>query len=177
MKRIVLTGSESTGKTTLARQLAEHHGTEWVPEFVRDYAAAKDGALEYADHGSIARGQIEREDEYTARAEARDAQLVVQDTDLLSTAVYCAHYYGRCPTWIEETAHARRPDLYLLMDIDIPWEPDPQRDRGHLREEMHALFLSAVDRSGARFAIIRGSGEARLRAALRAVDELLNETG
>lgn len=172
MKRIVLTGSESTGKTTLARDLADHYDTEWVPEFVRDYAASKGGALDFADHGPIARGQIEREDEYIARAEARGASLLLQDTDLLSTAVYCAHYYGHCPTWIEEAARARSPDLYLVMDIDIPWEPDPQRDRGHLRPEMHALFLEAVRASGAPFIIVRGSNDTRFRAAVNAIDAL-----
>jgi NadR type nicotinamide-nucleotide adenylyltransferase len=174
VKRVVLTGSESTGKTTLARDLADHYGTEWVPEFVRDYAATKGGALGFADHGPIARGQMQREDEYIARAEGRGASLIVQDTDLLSTAVYCAHYYGHCPTWIEEAATARRPDLYLLMDIDIPWIPDPQRDRGHLRSEMHALFLDAVRRSGVPYVVIHGSDDARVRAAVTAIDNLLN---
>jgi NadR type nicotinamide-nucleotide adenylyltransferase len=174
VKRVVLTGSESTGKTTLARELASHFGTEWVPEFVRDYAAEKAGALDFADHGPIARGQMHREDEYIARAEARGASLIVQDTDLLSTAVYCAHYYGRCPSWIEESARARRPDLYLLMDIDIAWQPDPQRDRGHLRPEMHALFLEAVQRSGTPYVVIRGSGGERFHAAVAAVESMLS---
>lgn len=173
MKRVVLTGSESTGKTTLAQRLAEHYHTQWVPEFVREYAATKSGTLEFADHGPIARGQMDREDEYIARVAARDAALLLQDTDLLSTAVYCAHYYGSCPAWIEEAARARRPDLYLLLDIDIPWEPDPQRDRGHLRAEMHALFQAAVERSGAPYSIIGGDGEARLAAAVAAIDAFL----
>jgi NadR type nicotinamide-nucleotide adenylyltransferase len=173
VKRVVLTGSESTGKTTLARELADHYGTDWIPEFVRDYAAAKDGTLDFADHGPIARGQIQREDEYIARASARGAAVLVQDTDLLSTAVYCAHYYGHCPTWIEEAARARRPDLYLLLDIDIAWEPDPQRDRGHMRPQMHALFLNAVRRSATSYVVIRGSGDARLREAVATVDNLL----
>lgn len=175
MKRVVLTGSESTGKTTLARQLAQHYATTWVPEFVRDYAAAKGRALEFSDHAPIARGQIAREDEYVVSAESHGARLLVLDTDLLSTAVYCAHYYGQCPTWIEEAARARHPDLYLVMDIDIPWEPDPQRDRGHLRPEMHELFLDAVRRSGARFMVIGGSGDARYESAVAALDTMLND--
>ena len=173
MKRVVLTGSESTGKTTLARRVAEHFGTEWVPEFVRDYAAAKGTPLTFDDHGPIARGQIQREDEYIARSRASGAAVLVQDTDLLSTAVYCAHYYGVCPAWIEQAIHERRPDLYLLLDVDIPWEPDPQRDRGHMRPEMHALFADAVRRSGAPFLVIRGSGEARFDAARAAIERTL----
>ena len=173
VKRIVLTGSESTGKTTLAKRLAEHYATEWVPEFVRDYAATKRGPLEFGDHDPIARGQIAREDDYLARAQARDAKLLVHDTDLLSTAVYCAHYYACCPPWIEEEARARRPDLYLLLDIDIPWEPDPQRDRGDRRSEMQALFREAVERSGARFVVVSGTDDARFAAAVEAIEALL----
>jgi NadR type nicotinamide-nucleotide adenylyltransferase len=173
VKRIVLTGSESTGKTTLAKRLAEHYDTEWVPEFVRDYVAAKGGPLEFGDHRPIARGQIAREDEYLARAKLRGATLLVQDTDLLSTAVYCAHYYERCPPWIEEAARARRPDLYLLLDIDIPWEPDPQRDRGDQRPEMQALFRGTVERSGAPFVVVCGTGDARFAAAVAAIERLL----
>ena len=173
MKRVVLTGSESTGKTTLAEQLARHYGVSWIPELVRDYAAAKGSALDASDVDAIARGQLAREDEYRARAADRNERLLIGDTDLLSTAVYAAHYYHRAPVWVEEAAHRRRPDLYLLLDIDLPWVPDPQRDRGHQRPAMHALFRSAVERSGAPFVIISGDANARLSAARAAIDDLL----
>jgi NadR type nicotinamide-nucleotide adenylyltransferase len=173
VKRVVLIGSESTGKTTLAVRLAAHYGVEWVPEFVRDYAARKTGPLEFADHDAIARGQIAREDEHRDRGVAGNERLLIGDTDLLSTAVYCAHYYGRCPLWIEQSARERRPDLYLLLDIDLPWTSDPQRDRGHMRPEMHALFRDAVERSRAPFVVISGEGEVRFAAARAAIDQLL----
>jgi NadR type nicotinamide-nucleotide adenylyltransferase len=173
VKRVVLTGSESTGKTTLAIALAEHYGVSWVPEFVREYAASKNGPLSFEDHGPIARGQIAREDEYRSRAEADDERLLIGDTDLLSTAVYCAHYYGQCPRWVLDAARERRPDLYLLLDIDLPWVPDPQRDRGHVRPEMQALFHDAVSRSGAPYAIISGDAERRFATARAAIDDLL----
>jgi NadR type nicotinamide-nucleotide adenylyltransferase len=173
VKRVVLTGSESTGKTTLAQRLAKHFETEWVPEFVRDYAAAKEGRLDFSDHAPIAHGQIRREDDYLSRAAAGGAALLIHDTDLLSTAVYCAHYYGACPAWIERAARARRPDLYLLLDIDVPWEPDPQRDRGHVRHEMHALFVDAVQRSGAPFMVVTGIDDARFAAARMAIEAIL----
>lgn len=174
MKRVVLTGSESTGKTTLARRLAEHYEVEWVPEFVRDYADRKQGLLVFDDHAPIAHGQISLEDEYRTRAAEVNAPLLLQDTDLLSTAVYCAHYYARCPVWITDAARARRPDLYLLLDIDIPWTADPQRDRGHMREEMQAQFLEAVQRSGSPFVLISGDREERFEKARAAIDDLLN---
>ena len=173
MKRVVLIGSESTGKTTLAERLARHYGVAWVPEFVRDYAAAKGTPLDASDVDAIARGQVAREDEYRSRAAAGNERLLIGDTDLLSTAVYAAHYYGRAPDWVTAAARQRRPDLYLLLDIDLPWSPDPQRDRGHLRPEMHALFRAAVEASGTPFVVISGDTQSRFTAAEGAIDDLL----
>ena len=88
LTRIVLTGSESTGKTTLAAQLAAHYNVEFVPEFVREYAAQKGEPVVMSDHGAIARGQMALENEYAARA----TSLLFQDADLLSTVAYYTHY-------------------------------------------------------------------------------------
>src|ERR1700730_11229568 len=104
--RVVLTGSECTGKTELARALAEHYGGPWAAEFVRDYMDAKGSALDAGDIEPIAHGQVERE-EGAARA-AKD--LVVLDTDLLSTLVYAQHYYGSAPRWVAQSARARCAD-------------------------------------------------------------------
>lgn len=169
MIRVVLTGSESTGKSTLAERLAAHFGVEWVPEFVREFVARKGAAPEFADHGPIARGQMALEDAYAARA----SRLLLQDTDLLSTVVYARHYFGEVPDWIAEAARARRPDLYLLMDIDLPWVADPQRDRGDRREEMQALFRDAVVASGAPWVTISGERDERYRRAVAAIEERL----
>ena len=164
--RVVLTGSESTGKSTLGAELAKHYGVPFVPEFVRGYAEARGGVIEFADHGPIARGQIVLEDEYIARG----GDLIVQDTDLLSTVVYCRHYFGRCPEWIEAAAAARRPALYLLCEIDAPWVADGVRDRGDRREEMQMLFRDAVHASGVRSVVLSGDHDSRLSAALEAVE-------
>jgi len=172
VKRVVLIGSESTGKTTLAQRLAHHFRVSWVPEFVREYAESKGAPLDFSDHGPIARGQIALEDEQLARAASHNEHLLIQDTDLLSTAVYCAHYYGECPPWIHEAARERRPDLYLLLDIDIPWTPDAPRDRGHMRPEMQALFRDAVERSGVPFVDISGDAEERFASARAAIETL-----
>jgi NadR type nicotinamide-nucleotide adenylyltransferase len=169
MMRVVLTGSESTGKTTLAWRLARHYRAEYVPEFVRTYAEKKNGVLSFSDHGPIARGQMELEDKHIARAE----RLIIQDTDLLSTVVYCDHYFGKCPDWIIDAAAARRPDLYLLCDIDIPWIADGIRDRGNKREEMQQLFRDATLRSGAATATVTGEGDERFARAAEAIDALL----
>jgi NadR type nicotinamide-nucleotide adenylyltransferase len=179
MIRIVFIGSESTGKSTLAAAVAKHYGVEVVPEFVRAFAEQRGGVIEFSDHGPIARGQMALEDEYVARAmrivpaPPAPPALVVQDTDLLSTVVYCKHYFGRCPEWIEEAARGRRPDLYLLCDIDVPWIADGVRDRGHMRDEMQELFTAAVAASQAANASISGAPDVRLARAIDIIDQLM----
>ena len=169
MIRVVLTGSESTGKSSLAWRIAKHYDADYVPEFVRGYAEKKGGVLSFADHGPIARGQMAIEDEHIADGKP----LLVQDTDLLSTVLYCDHYFGQCPRWIVDAANERKPDLYLLCDIDIPWIADGIRDRGELREEMQKLFRDAVVRSKVPFALVTGQGDERLAKAIEAIDAFL----
>ena len=169
MKKVVVTGSESTGKTELAHRLAALFEAPVAEEFVRGYAAQRGGQLGFADHGPIAKGQIALED--AAIALAKD--LVVLDTDLVSTVVYCDHYFGRCPPWIEEQAAERAADLYLLMLPDITWVADGVRDRGERREEMHQLFRSKLQELGLNFVEIGGDRDARLEAARSAVEMVL----
>jgi nicotinamide riboside kinase len=100
---------------------------------------------------------------------------LIQDTDLLSTVVYCRHYFGRCPAWIEEAAEKRRPDLYLLCETDIPWIADGVRDRGHMRNEMQRLFEDAVNDAKTASASLSGNTGNRLAAAINAIDVLLQK--
>lgn len=170
--RIVLTGPESTGKTELARALAERFVTDWSPEYVREYAEACGSELTLDDHEPIARGQMAGEDAAVARAAALGADVVLLDTDLVSTAVYCEHYYGHCPPWIEETARARRAALYLLLDVDVPWVPDVVRDRADRRDELLAEFRDWLERVGARWALVSGNWQVREEKAVELIDEL-----
>ena len=165
---VVITGSECTGKSTLARRLAEHYSVECVPEFVREFAKTVGGRIQFSDHGPIARGQMDLEDEYAARASG----LLLHDTDLVSTVVYCRHYFGRCPEWITAAGIDRRADLYLVCDIDVPWTPDELRDRGDRREEMHKAFVDAVAESGARWEVVRGDETTRFARARELVDSV-----
>ena len=164
LRKVVLTGSESSGKTELARRIGAHFDAPVSREFVREYAA-RHPQLGFNDHGPIARGQMAAEDEAIARA--RD--LVILDTDLVSTVVYCEHYFGRCPAWIEEEARKRAGDLYLLLRPDIPWVPDGVRDRGDRRQEMHDLFRARLEQLGVSFREIGGEREERFAAALQAI--------
>lgn len=167
--RVVVIGSECTGKTTLAQALASRFGAPWVPEFCRGFQDAKGSPLDASDVEPIARGQIAEAD----AAERRARDLVVLDTDLVSTVVYARHYYGSCPAWIEDACRERRADLYLLCAPDLPWEADGQRDRGDRREEVHRLFAAALDALGAELRHVTGDGLAREEAAVAAVTDAL----
>ena len=166
---MVVTGSECTGKTTLAVALATHYDTVFVPEYARQFVLDKGAAPEYLDVNTIARGQIALEDEMASRA----SRVLIQDTDLVSTEVYSRHYFGDCPAWVEDVLAERAGDLYLLCDIDVPWIPDgDQRDRGDRREEMHALFRSALVDRKLDFRVIGGSRDRRLNSAVSMIDTL-----
>jgi NadR type nicotinamide-nucleotide adenylyltransferase len=169
---IVVTGSECTGKTTLAAGLARQFDTTWSPEHVRRFVEREGRAPRAEDVAAIARGQIAGED----RAAERATRLVVRDTDLVSTVVYATHYFGSCPGFVAFAARERLADLYLLCYPDVPWTADGlQRDRPEDREEIHGQFRDALARLGGRVVAIRGSWAERDTRARAAVDELLAE--
>ena len=156
--RICLIGPECTGKTGLAERAARELGVPWVPEYAREYAERRGCILTAADVEPIARGEI-------ANLDAATGDLVILDTDLISTVVYARHYYGRCPSWIEEEARRRRADLYLLLDTDIDWLPDPVRDSGgDAREDLFDAFRCALDELETRWQIVSGDFDERYAA-------------
>jgi len=125
--RVVLTGSECTGKTQIAQTLAAHFACPFSAEAARLYLDRQSMALTAQDIEPIACEQIAQEDAAVDRA----SELTIHDTDLLSTVIYARHYYQHCPDWIVDTAHSRARGLYLLCDIDLPWLSDGLlRDRG-----------------------------------------------
>ena len=169
MRRVVVTGSEGTGKTTLTRRLAEHFRAPWVAEYAREYAGAVHRSLGVDDVAPIARGQIALEDAVLREQPA----LVFLDTDLVSTLVYARHYYGTEPDWLVSAARDRLADLYLLVDIDLPWQPDGIRDQPHARAGIQALFRQTLHILGAQFTDIRGSNDARFDAAREIVEDFI----
>jgi NadR type nicotinamide-nucleotide adenylyltransferase len=173
--RVVVTGGECTGKTTLARDLAARWVTAWAPEAAREAALAKRGPLGPEDVEPVARAHMTAADAALREAAEGGRPLVFLDQDLLSTVVYARHYYGNCPRWIERLATERRGDLYLFCSPDLPWEADGVRDRPADREEIHVLFAGALGRAGARVALVSGVGAARTARATEAVEGLLAE--
>ena len=155
--RICLIGPECTGKSTLAARAEGELGATVVREYAREYAEAHGRVLTEADVEPIARGEI-------ASLGAATGDLIVLDTDLISTVVYARHYYGSCPSWIEEEALRRRADFYLLLDTDLAWTSDPVRDAGgDAREDLFDAFRAALDEFETRWEIVSGDFEARWR--------------
>jgi HTH-type transcriptional regulator, transcriptional repressor of NAD biosynthesis genes len=170
VRRVVIYGPESTGKTTLAEKLASHYQTVWVPEFARNYLDDKGAWVELPDIEKIAAGQLASEDRLARQANC----LLICDTDLITTCVYSRHYFGECPKEVEQMADQRQYDLYLLLDIDVPFVADWQRPDGESREQFFLTFRSELECRGRRFVVISGSYEERFGRAVKAIDELLN---
>ncbi len=164
-RRIVLTGPEASGKTTLARALARNFRAAWLPEQARLYAEQVKRELTAADAELIAQRTIDAED----AAVAGDPSLLLLDTDLISTVVYVRHYYGPCPAWIESAAREHRADLYLLCAPDLPWNPDGVRDRPAQREEMFAAASRNALEEGIRLRERRHRGHGRRARTCRAL--------
>ncbi len=174
IKRIAVFGTESTGKTTLAQNLAAHFGEPWSPEFVREFWDLRAGKITAEDLGTIALGQIANED----RAVAAARRAVFCDTELLTCTLWDDWLFpGACPPWVRAEAERRTRSfsLWLLCDTDLPWAPDPQRSFSDAvsRERGRRLWRETLQARGLPFVEIRGGGADRERAAIEAVERAL----
>jgi NadR type nicotinamide-nucleotide adenylyltransferase len=174
-KRICIVGAESTGKTTLARQLAAHYRTVWTPEYGREYSERKliaEGAYKFSsdEFAHIARTQCEREN--SAARQANKA--LICDTDAFATSIWHRRYMGaRSPAVERIAAEHRRPDLYLLTDVHTPFVQDGTRDGEAIREWMHETFLTELTAQQRPFRLLSGSEAERLQAAISYIDAVM----
>ncbi|MFD2563266.1 AAA family ATPase [Aquimarina rubra] len=173
--RIVLFGPESTGKTTLSKQLAQYYNASWVPEYMREYLQKKwDTTKEvcaYEDLLPIAEGQMKLEKEITNK----ESSIVFCDTNLLEIKVYSEAYYnGSVPERIHKFSLENTYDLYLLTYIDTPWVPDDLRDKPNEREEMFLRFKEALDNNNCNYSILKGDAASRFKKAKEIIDQLIN---
>ncbi|MDO9551672.1 ATP-binding protein [Rhodonellum sp.] len=172
LKKIVILGPESTGKSTLTQSLAEHFSAPWVREYAREYLKSLDRPYDYPDLLEIAKGQIALEKEMESRAE----NFLFCDTNLLVIEVWSQHKFGKTDQWILETLQKREYDFILLTDIDIPWQDDPQREHPEpkMRQYFFDLYFQKIEASKIPFAVVSGPPEKRFALALEKIQNLLS---
>lgn len=168
LKRISITGPESSGKTWLAKGLATHYNTLFVQEYSREYLEIHGADYVLEDVVNIAKGQLERENE----AAIKSQNFLFCDTDLLVTKIWCEVVFGRCPKWIEDQFNNHVYDLYLLCFPDIPWEPDPLRENPDDRDKLFELYQNTLIKEELPFKVVKGLGDERLKNAITFVSEI-----
>ncbi|MDO8317015.1 MAG: DUF4301 family protein [Flavobacterium sp.] len=170
--KIALFGPESTGKTTLAKQLAEYYKTEWVPEYAREYLQEKwdksQNICNVDDMLPIAYGQTKSENEYLLSAN----KYLFCDTNLMVTKVFSEVYYDHCDPLLDQAAREHEYDLVFLTDIDVPWEKDDLRDKAEGRESVFAVFKQSLIDNKKPFITLSGDNNLRLNKAISIIDDL-----
>lgn len=169
---VAILGAESTGKTTLCRDLAAYFGCPWVPEYMRTYLQAKWDkehlTCTWEDLLPIAQGQIELENKLAAQAaQNSDSSYLFCDTSLFELMVYANWYYGDCPDALTNAALTHHYDLILLTEVDTPWVADDLRDSPHQRDEISAYFESQLTRHQKPFHRIGGDRDERVQQVLK----------
>ena len=161
LKKIVILGPESTGKSTLCKQLAAPYNTMWCPEFAREYLLKHGLNYTFDDLLAIAKGQLALEDEYVEKVGKTESRkdrktdsarlpdfptsgLLFIDTDMYVMKVWCEFVFGNCYRFILDQIVERKYDLYLLCNIDLPWVKDELREYPYL-ESRHELYLIYKD--------------------------------
>jgi NadR type nicotinamide-nucleotide adenylyltransferase len=171
VRRVSVFGPESTGKSTLARRLAEHFGTLHVPEYARTYIEAHDGALTAADMPRIAAGQVASEEVLARRAD----RVLLCDTDPLATPLWSEALFGVPLPAQQAEARARTYPLTLLCDADVPWVADPVRYLPGAGRDFFDRCVAELAAAGRRTVVLRGPWAAREAAAVAAIEALLAE--
>jgi len=191
----VIIGPESTGKSTLCRQLAEHFQTFWVPEYAREYLIEHGTDYTYDDLLVIAKGQVALEEECVKKLNRQLAignkqtipsrhspltthySLVFVDTDMYVMKVWSEFVFGKCHPWILRRILERKYDFYLLCNIDLPWVKDELREYPELakRQQLYLMYKDILINQTVPWSEISGGYEQRLKQAIEVVNKFLNQ--
>jgi len=173
--KIVLYGPECTGKTTLAKLLANHYKSEWVPEFAREYLQKKWNKFQKVctkeDLPVIVSEQLKMENKKISMAK----KYLFCDTNILVTRIWSeTHFNGYCDPEIIKLSEQLSYDYYLLTSIDVPWKKDDLRDRPNNRKEMFLAFKEALIKYNRPYILVSGNLRNRMQIAIFEIDKLLS---
>lgn len=175
VNRVALVGPESTGKSTLAADLAAHFQTAYVWEYARPLLDHKRGRCDPKDIERIALGQLATEDAMCRQAN----RVLFCDTNVLLTTIWSEVLFGACPQWVTDAARSRRYDLTLLLDVDVPWVDDEQRyfpDQAR-RVAFFERCRRTLEAQGSPYILIRGGWRERFEQAAQAVERIISAGG
>ena len=188
--KVVVLGPESTGKSSLCAQLADHYKTGWVKEYAREYLLTNGTEYNYENLLEIAQGQLVLEHAAVKLAEGRlrsnsdktiatsIPEIVLIDTDMNVLKVWCEFVFEKCHPWILNQIVANSYDLYLLCDIDLPWVKDELREYPDLRtrEKLYRHYKDLLINQPTPWVNISGNYESRLQTAITAIDSTCTKT-
>jgi NadR type nicotinamide-nucleotide adenylyltransferase len=169
IKRIAIVGPESTGKSTMSAYLAKYYQTIWVPEFAREYCGKLTEQPTWQDEINMFRGQVTLEEELLPKAN----KILICDTTFITVKIWSDHIFGKSPQEVLDELPKHPYDLYLLLNIDLPWQDDPLRDFPQLREHFMDIWVKELMALNANYTLISGIGQERYDNAVRAIDSFL----
>ena len=164
--QIILTGPESTGKTTLCKSLSEHYNCAWVPEYARQYLSERQGMYGYADLLKMSQGQLEVKQGFKTYAK----EFLIMDTGLEVYYIWSIHKFGKVDPDIEKGLQAQRDNLHLLCRPDIKWVPDPLRESEYERDILFCKYEELLKKYDLPYGIVEGEGPQRIQAAIELID-------
>lgn len=172
VKKIAIVGPESTGKSTISAELAEYYHTIWVPEYARGYCAALTEPCTWQDEINMFNGQIDLERKLLPKAN----KIIFCDTTFITVKIWSDYTFGESPQEVLDELPKHPYDLYLLMNIDLPWEEDPLRDFPDMREYFMEIWYKELKALNANYYLISGSNEQRLKNSIEKIDAFLQST-
>jgi NadR type nicotinamide-nucleotide adenylyltransferase len=189
IKKIVAIGPESTGKSTLCKQLAGHYKTLWVPEFAREYLEKKGNNYSYENLLTIAKAQVELEEKHESEmARQQNSRLTTHysplttnhsllfiDTDMYVMKVWCEFVFNKCHNWILNQIVNRQYDLYLLCNVDLPWTMDDLREYPdfEIRNKLYRYYKDLMINQAVPWVEITGDYDKRLKKAIDGINSII----
>jgi NadR type nicotinamide-nucleotide adenylyltransferase len=173
LKKIVVIGPESTGKSTLCEQLAQHYNVDWVKEYAREYLLKNGTEYSFEDLLTIAKGQLNLEEE-NSKLKTQNSKLFI-DTDMYVMKVWCEFVFNNCHRWILDQIAERKYDLYLLCNVDLPWVKDELREYPDLesRQKLYHIYKDIMINQSVPWIDISGDYAERFQKAINTIDKIL----